>query len=300
MEIKNLVLEQNTFIERLKNYIGKVKGKVVINTGHFLVIHDKKQDKAVSSILGEIKNSELSDNVRGTFGDFPTDTFQMSTELLKYAKSINKECQLTILVNDWQYIKEDNTRKESEHNRYRREFYNNFTSPPSTYIKILKKNNLHLNNLWIGGDKNDYFFFRETRLRDKFKREIKKFHKQQEIKLDEQGCINDSGNFVFNQEANTYYKEMSNGRETAICTNGKVGCAGEITQLVKELMLNKNASLVINFLPISCEKPVNLGVEIAFEIYTSLFGTVINVFPFNIIIKDGDFLLSVFQKNTIE
>ncbi len=170
-----LVLGEKLWQELTKS-IDKTEGTILICTGHFLLVHDEQQkdNPLVPSIAEEIVNADLKKKVLSTFGNFSTFTFEAGAKLLKYALSKGSKAFLTLLVNDWQYVKRDLQRALSEPNRYRRAFFESFKTPPQTYCNILRKYSLPCDRtVWIGHDDDEYFFFRETRLRDQFKRALK-------------------------------------------------------------------------------------------------------------------------------
>ncbi|MFC1730395.1 hypothetical protein ACFL6I_08675 [candidate division KSB1 bacterium] len=290
----NVKFVNNTYLlEEIIKYCTTAPGKIIINTGHFLLYHDPDEDYLVPSILDEIDNQNLEKGISNIFGNFGLDTFYIGVEIMKLPIFKDREIKLTLLINDWQFVEKDETRNPSEPNKYRDSFYNRFKSPPKSYLKVLQKEGIDLEEVWIG-DNGDDFFYRETRLRDKFAREIKKLRKLRNVNT-ERECELYINTITYNIEDNTYYKVMKDGQRYPVIKNGKASCAGEIAILLKELFIKNNSAVVINILPFSCMNPVNSGVEIAFELYPNMRGIAINAFPIDIDKTIDDFALSVYE-----
>jgi len=279
----------NQIFRHLNNLV--TFNKVVINCGHFLVISDTNRSNFVfTSILNFDVPPENREKIFNEFGDFSFGTFELGVGILKSLSSSSFECKLTLLVNDWQRIDQDINRDLSSPNKYRNLFYEKFISPPSPYTDLIFRNNLP-ESIWFGDDATDYFFFRETRLRDRFKRSVKKLSKEHFFALNKQKCLVSCSEFTKNIESNTYFHYSDEFGITKIAERGKVGCAGEITQLIFEISQKQNETTLINILPKACSQSVILGTKIAFEINSSLEMQVINVFPNENNIKDSSFII---------
>ncbi|MBE0661121.1 MAG: hypothetical protein IH597_01535 [Bacteroidales bacterium] len=265
--------------------------KVIINCGHFLVISDNTTDKSVyTSILNFDVPGEKKEQIFKEFGEFSFGTFELGVELLNSLSFRLFDCKLTILVNDWQRIEKDIHRDESNPNKFRNQFFKSFIDPPQPYTELIQKFNL-TESIWFGDNIEDYFFFRETRLRDRFKRNIKKLSKEHLFALDDQMCLTSCSEFNKNIESNTYYHYSKEFGTSKLAERGKVGCAGEITQLIFEINQKQHETTLINILPNSCSQSVILGSKIAFDFISSLEMQVINVFPNENSIKDSSFII---------
>ncbi len=271
-----------TNFDELKKHIRRYAfdtNKVILNCGHFMLFTIKEyQNRVFTSIIGETSNDLINNYILKNFGDFSNQTFKMGTELYRQFTMSGKDCYLTLLVNDWQKIEKDTERSRSEPNKYRQAFYNDFKQPPKIYKRILSNSQLE-NIQWIGDNEDDFFFYRETRLRDRFKRKLKNLSSSQFFALDQQQCLTSCSEFEHNTELNSYYHVSTNSGIKKIAENGKVGCAGEVTQLISEIDAKEKDALLINILPYSCSESVNLGTEMAIEINPDLNLRMINIFP---------------------
>jgi hypothetical protein len=265
--------------------------KVIINCGHFLVISDNSTNKsAYTSILNFDVPDEKKEQIFEEFGDFSFGTFELGIELLNSLSFCQFDFKLTLLVNDWQRIEKDLDRDQSKPNKFRNQFFKSFIDPPQPYMELIQKFNL-TESIWFGDNIEDYFFFRETRLRDRFKRNIKKLSEEHLFALNDQMCLTSCSEFNKNIESNTYYHYSKEFGITKLAEKGKVGCAGEITQLILEISQKQNETTLINILPKACSQSVILGTKIAFDIESSLEMQVINVFPNENSIKDSSFII---------
>lgn len=270
--------------ENIKSQLNSIiddSTNVVINCGHFLIFSEPgNPDNVIPTIVGEDNKLSINAYIIRDFGFFSNETFEMGLHLYKHLQSIGKFCFLTLLINDWQRIKKDSTRERAAPNKYRKKFYSTFSQPPSEYLKSIKRNGLENVN-WIGDNKQDSFFFRETRLRDRFKRKLKKSVTGQFISLDRQLCLASCAEFEENININSYYYISNEGEMIKVAEYGKVGCAGEIAQLIAEINTKMNNTVLINILPLSCSDAINLGTKIAFETEQELDVKVVNIFPIN-------------------
>jgi len=283
-----------TTINRIVNNCSE---NIIINAGHTLVLHDNEHDTSITNILEEQTNDSKIEEIQDIFGDFPTSTFEIGAMIAADGIENGKNMWLTVLVNDWQFIKTDPERLPHQANKYRQAFYESFKkAPPRIYQEILKKYKLNGKNIWVGCSEEDRYFYRETRLRDRFKREINKRLKQKTNDQILDSCTFDSNKqsrFIGENSGDIYYQDLSGEKWVQVVEGGKANCAGELTQMTKELINNHNAGIIINVLPIECQNPVNLGVAIAYGMYQIAQCKVINVFP--IIDENQSFLNSNYR-----
>lgn len=154
----------------LKKEIDNTDGLIVIQAGHFALVHDEKNDKSIPGIFADIEDEEQRNAVKSQpyMGHFPIETLKMGIELVKYAKDNGKDAKIAIFVNDWQWIKKVESGKK---NKYREEYYQN-PKLPESYIKELKANNLDESIILPSktGDEetSNKLYFSETRLRKRF------------------------------------------------------------------------------------------------------------------------------------
>ena len=154
----------------LKKEIDDTDGLIVIQAGHFALVHDEKNDKSIPGIFGDIEDEDQKNTVKvhPYMGYLPIETWKMGIELVKYAIEKRKEIKLTLHVNDWQWIKKAG---HGERNKYREEFYQNSVLPES-YKKELEANGLDekiiLPSETSDGEIFSNLFFSETRLRSIF------------------------------------------------------------------------------------------------------------------------------------
>lgn len=154
----------------LKKEIDNTDGLIVIQAGHFALVHDEKNDKSIPGIFGDIEDEEQRNIVKSQpyMGYFPIETLKMGIELIKYARGNKKKAKLAIAINDWQWVKKVGS---GEINKYREEYYQNSILPES-YIKELESNGLGaeiiLPSKTHEGEIFNDLFFSETRLRKRF------------------------------------------------------------------------------------------------------------------------------------
>jgi hypothetical protein len=272
----------------LTRAIDSCRGRIAICAGHFLLVHDDRADQAVPSIVEEIQNAELRGKVLATFGRFPAFTFEIGAELLKYALDRGRDAHLTLLVNDWQYVRTDPNRNPSDPNQYRSRFYSQFKQPPVTFRNILENLGLRPEESWLG-DQDDGFFYRETRLRDRFKRSAKRRARSGEI-LSECIIMNRKGEDFLGHR---YVLECSDGRRVPLVEFGKAGCAGEIAEMTNDLTWNHQIDCMIYFLPVHCRPAVDLGIEMSLETSVARSRRIISVYPEEIARRFEDELFSM-------
>jgi hypothetical protein len=289
-DLKNHLYDKDSLIRNLlmKTYD---YSKIIINCGHFLVVSDSTSITPVyTSILNFDIPAEKKNQIYSDFGDFSFGSFELGIDILVHFQGKSKDCKLTLLVNDWQKIEGDYERNESNPNKFRNQFFENFITPPRPYKELIDKNKLP-DSIWLGYNNKDYFFFRETRLRDRFKRNIKKISMNQFFALNNQDCLISCSEFKKDMNSNIYYHFSDEYGISKLVENGKVGCAGEITQLIFEISDRLSEACLINILPYACRQSVNLGTKIAFDINSNIDLKVINIFPDSKSIKESYFLL---------
>ena len=164
----------------LKNEIDSVEldtffwggGIIGIQCGHFPLIHDEKEDKAIPAIFEDIEDEEQKNAVKlhPYMGYFPLTTWKFGVSLVKYAKERDKNPKIIILVNDWQWVKKV---EDGQENPYKEKFYKQEILPVS-YFKELKKNKIGIDLIMPfknqEGNIQNKFFFSEQRLRNRYKR----------------------------------------------------------------------------------------------------------------------------------
>lgn len=161
-------------INELKKEIDSTNGKIIIQAGHFALIHDTN-DILIPAIYQDIKNKEKKELVKfhHYMGTFPIKSLKIAINLIKYAKSKRKKINLIFLINDWQWVKPV---KFGYNNSYREEFYKK-EEIPNSFLKLFKKNKI--SKKIILPFKNKYnkqlhkYFFGESKLRNQYKKHFK-------------------------------------------------------------------------------------------------------------------------------
>jgi hypothetical protein len=164
-----MILNDKNLLTLLQKQIKK-SDYVVIQAGHFALIHNVDDlEILIPGIYQDITNNLQKKDVKQNnyMSDFPLETFKIGLSLIKYASNQKINSKLILLINDWQWVKSVSFGIE---NKYRKMYYIN-PKIPTSYLKLLKKNNLSEKIvLPLISKENNIIcnFFSETKLRNKY------------------------------------------------------------------------------------------------------------------------------------
>ena len=261
---------------QLESY--KPKSDTIVSAGHFMLVIDKEKETLVPGIVLNSSNESFK-QLTSMVGSFPQYTWKIGCKIVNSLKKVNKKSKLALLINDWQLVPVDTKRKAGQPNKYRSEFYSNFTALPSVYEDELRRFNLERKeDVLINRNKD--FYFKESSLRDRFLRKMKRDRKvgddtmwnMCDLSLDEEN------NVVLNRKEE---------EPLPLILKSKVGCSGGVAQMMIDIGLHikdKNHPKLnfINLMPMSCKTQVNAASELAINFLTSLDAelevSVINIF----------------------
>jgi len=244
------IASRDQLIEVTKNIINNLEKdcNLFICGGHFALFYSDIEKKVVPGIYQEMKNPDTSMEILEHLGGFPFFTWRLACNLLDMGVKKVHDSKLILLINDWQQIPNYDLINPSEPNPFRDHFYYSFKVMPKTYFDEFSKYGFDINKNIFRIEK-EKFYLRELHLRDRFKRLIKK-HK---LDINIGQCEYTAGDFSYKDEK--------------LINKGRAGCAGEISQMIYEISKKTENFTLINILPLCCEKAVNTGTELIFDMF---------------------------------
>lgn len=295
--LRNKIYYKNTAIvnsadgilEKIKSAIYNPKEtEVVVMGGHFLAIPDMQDNKfwpSIKPLLPERLHGLLEE-----FGmtSFPLFTWELACQTVSTLKNAGIKARLIIIANDTTGINElrlssanKTGRTAEDYNKELLSFFSGQDGIPQEYLEIAKKYKLGKKDIIKNG--KDYFF-RETILRDHFKKFIRNNKKyfsgiiDYTAETDEN--IDLSINMLDNQQIKTCTFETFHSK-----TGGKF-CIVELCEFIAELFGKANGvsfdylaekiknpksearhKMLVLFTPAMCDNAVTR----AAELYTKLF-----------------------------
>ena len=245
-----------------KKLSGGTEGEItIVCAGHFMLMPDKSREKVVPGVF-EGERDEYYEHAQNVIGIFPQYTWKLGCKILEQIKKLKHNGKLSLLVNDWQLVPRDNEREDSQPNKFRDNFYNNFKELPPIYKREFESHHFDFAKDIFKTDDGE-FFLREVRLRDRFSRKIKNLV-EKDISVPVGMCtlsLDENGNVLINIDCKPTY---------SLTRNWQTGCAGGLSQMVIDMshLLNTQYKKInfINLMPKSCTVPVNIGSEFAIEI----------------------------------
>jgi len=232
-----------------------------MQTGHFLLFHDEKEDKILPCIGSELDSKKHSDIIE-TYGHFPTLTWDTGIDLLSQL-NVSKKL-LLVLVNDWQHIPPTVDRNL---------FYKSHKKLPSRYLNYLeaKGNGIQLlEPQKIRKAQTTAPFFGEMNLRNKFRKRMAKLIKEG---LLPSGLLLEQADGI---KSCVVQNEQGQNRQV-YCSEKTGDCATEVAQLCSEISTSYPRATLINIFPAVCKDHVEAGTEYAFDLFKTPLSKVINV-----------------------
>ncbi|MFL6874506.1 hypothetical protein ACJ6YJ_06525 [Pseudomonas marginalis] len=225
---------------------------LVIMGGHFMLFYDSESNSLVPGVSQDLQGEIIRARVRDRVGIFPLYTWEMALKIggVYKIKTKNK-VRFLLLINDWQYTPEFGSAGE-----HRDRFYRHFQSLPSSYKKSMKAQGLFSEEDILPSRKNN-LAFPETWLKYRFQKSATKLVQQGKLerKYVGDGLKETEISFVDN-----------NGNYSQLISCGVTGCAGEITEMLREVY-EYGHRLILIFAPNECHSPVKVGIEIALKLY---------------------------------
>jgi hypothetical protein len=242
---------ESSLNHEISSFINKIpkEYELFICGGHFPLYYSLIENKVIPGIYQEINNHKSQVDVLNFFGGFPLYTWELACYFSKLGLSKHLNSKLILLINDWQEIPPVENVDPSLPNPFRNNFYKSFKDLPNSYKYVFNKHSLNFSEQMFKIEKNR-FYLRELHLRDRFKRVYKK---KFGTELDMSSCSYSEGNYLFHDEI--------------VISQGNPGCAGEIAQMILELLGQTKKVALINFLPLCCEEKVNLGTTMIYELF---------------------------------
>lgn len=260
---KKNISTQKELEELLQSDIPNNLGSLnLLCAGHFLLIPDANKQNLIPAIFSENENDPYYKFAKQMVGVFPQFTFNLAAKAIQANKNYQSKSLISLLVNDWQLVPEDKRRTSlSEPNLYRKSFFENFTSLPEEYTRILKENNLSLDE-HIYKTNTGEFYLKEINLRDRFMRMAKSLFRNSESNFIPVGMcsleLDDCGNINMRTEDEILQK---------LSDKSKPGCAAGVAQMIIDIFNQHKDSFTninfINFMPWGCINPVNAASELA-------------------------------------
>ncbi|MBO0366365.1 hypothetical protein GIB23_04625 [Pseudomonas putida] len=223
-----------------------------IVAGHFMLFHDKIDNRLIPGIFEDIINPELSAQVRARVGIFPTYSWQLGIKLAEHHITTSQKCaNLILLINDWQYVSNG-----GDNNCYRASFYEKFETLPPSYQESLSSSEV-LSTANVTPSRKHPMCYPETWLKNRFQNEAERLVKQGKLQKNSIAAQPELSEISFTDACGTCLPLVS-------C--GMTGCAGEITELISEAYRAGARTLII-LAPSECHTPIRMGVEIALTLY---------------------------------
>ncbi len=252
----HIVNSFQTIISRIEQSLyGAGDTEIVVMGGHFLAIPDYENNTFWPSIQGMLPEKLYPSLEEFGMTSFPVFTWNMACRIVSHLQNKGYKAKLAIIANDTTGINElrfseNNTDKKTAES-YREDLFKKFNDQkglPDEYIKILKRNKLHLKDIIKDGPR---YYFRETTLRANFKKFIGKnkkyFHGLINYEIDRKGAdINI--NILDNQHIKTCTFDTFQSK-----TGGKF-CIAEFTQFIAELF-GKSKEVHFSYLSERVNKP---------------------------------------------
>lgn len=225
---------------------------VHIMAGHFMLFYDKQSNRLVPGIYEDVQDPTLKSQIKERVGIFPTYTWKLSVQLAEhYIIKNNKNANLLLLINDWQYVPSDGLANE-----YRTEFYKHFNMLPDSYLAQINSSSV-VTTRNITRSRRHPLCFPETWLKNRFQNEALRLVKQGKLEKRYIPGRPHMSEITFSD---------TSGSSLPLVSCGMTSCAGEITEMISEAY-RAGARLLILLAPNECHAPIRKGVEIALSLY---------------------------------
>lgn len=263
-------LKQFACEKEMLEYLGKLPPieagvKIAIVGGHFMLLYDKVEDKLRPMVWQDLKKSEHIKYSKMITGNFPVHTFNYAVDLYSQYKEKGYDSGIVLLVNDHKF-QHHNSKVNGNGGELRKRYYRNGQVIPESFLRILSEKSFDKQKIFIDYNKPDRqkqdllpketIMYSEQVLRNRFEKHIKpKIAKTESFK-----------EITSNGVSNLYYYSRERHEYLCLTEEGTCGCSGEVVEFVSEL-LRRNIRQIILFSPSECEAPVNVGVEVALDLY---------------------------------
>lgn len=222
---------------------------VAVQAGHFLVYYDHTEDQLLPCVREELKSPRHA-VITNSVGVFPFLTWQLGLDILR-STSARRKSILTV-VNDWQYLPDhvDRARFYARHDKLF----------PSYADALAKQADVGLlTQRELGFKVKTGIWFSEVSLRNQYKRQVSKMLKA--------GSLPASAQFSENGDTVSCSLVDAVGRHQEIyCTGKRPTCTQEIAELVRQVCVQGQFSLLINLYPLVCKQYVQAGTELCADL----------------------------------
>ncbi len=252
-EYQTFVSSESEMLDVLQDQLQSPYGQdLVIMGGHFMLFYDPDSNTLVPGIFQDLLNEDIRSKVCNRVGIFPLYTWELALKIGgDYSVETKSKVKFLILINDWQYVPQ--TGSAGEH---RELFYRKFREIPISYRESMKAQGL-FSKLDILPSRKNNIAFPETWLKYRFQKSATKLVSRGKL---EKKYVGDNSN-----ETEISFVDEDGGYNPLISC-GVTGCAGEITEMLREVY-EVGHKLILIFAPHECHVSVKAGVEIALKIY---------------------------------
>lgn len=203
-------------------------------------------------VFQDLPNENIRNKVAERVGVFPLYTWELALKVgAEYKDKTKRDVRFLLLINDWQYVPQVGSAGE-----HRETFYKRFQGAPASYMKSMEAQGVFAKESILPSRKNDYVF-PETWLKYRFQKSASKLVRQGKLERKYIGGSSKETEVSFVDKEGNYNQLIS-------C--GVTGCAGEITEMLREVY-ECGYRLILIFAPNECHASVTVGVEIALRLY---------------------------------
>lgn len=225
---------------------------LVIVGGHFMLFYDLDTNSLVPGVFQDLASEDIRMRVCDRVGIFPLYTWGLALKVgERYVIGTKKNVKFLILINDWQYVPQVGSASG-----HRELFYRAFQEMPESYKESMKAQGM-FSKLDILPSRKNSIAFPETWLKYRFQKSAAKLVKKGKL---EKRYVGESPN-----ETEVSFVDKD-GNCSQLISCGVTGCAGEITEMLREIY-DGGRRVILIFAPNECHSPVKTGVEIALKIY---------------------------------
>jgi hypothetical protein len=267
---KIAITKESEIFDLIKsNSANKNNSVNIFCAGHFLLMQDATKQKLTPAIIDDTFKDNYYNYIKQTIGIFPQYTWQLAASIVEECKCTQSKNLISLLINDWQLVPNDEKREDmSKPNSFRENFYNSFNELPNVFNNILRTHNLTFEDD-IYKTATNSFYLKEVSLRDRFMRKTKSIlNRNENIEVPVGMCslsLDECGNIKMQNEDNETHQ---------LSANSKAGCAAGITQMILDLYSQFSSEYkeinFLNFMPFGCTNPVNIASELAINMIDEL------------------------------
>lgn len=243
---------------------------VVLHAGHFSL------DASGGGNAGDHLSEDVSErpSLSGIVS-FARWTWDLGCRVAKRASTRGKHVALTVLVNDWQFLRSpDIPRRAGERQAaaLRDAYYAEVPTLPTYYKTVMERHQLTTSSVFRESDGR--WLFSESALRRDFAATVRRlFVEGQATDLGLEQTFTAQGEPIIRMGS-----EASN--QVCLLYCGSTNCAGEIVELLRQLYA-RNVRHFLNLYPSPCQLPVESGTSLALELF-QLQGLTVDNFALSI------------------